>query len=80
MDALRGATVTLGFSDVKYALLVNETSFDNLPEFKEKVELPEVAHSITETHNGPSIHRVDFRVLLRGRRTPVSIQHNLRSG
>ena len=86
VDALGGATFTLGWEGSKIdgtgkrTLLVDETSFDDLPEFKEKIEVPEVGHSSAERHIGPSIHRVDFLVFLNGNRTPVSIEHNLRSG
>ena len=44
------------------------------------VQVPDVGHSIIETHNGANTQRVDFRVFLKGRRTPVSIEHNMRSG
>ena len=85
VNALGGATFKLGFYGSKftvgnYTLYVNDTSFTFLPEFKEKAEVPEVGHSIDERHNGPAIHRVDFLVFLNGHRTPVSIEHNLRSG
>ena len=56
VDALGGATLALGFKgdyDGKYTLSINETAFDDLPEFKEKIEMPEVGHSIAERHNGP---------------------------
>ena len=42
--------------------------------------MPEVGHSIAERHNGQKIHRVDFLVFLKGHRTPVSIEHDLRNG
>ena len=50
-----------------------------MPEFKERAEVPEVGHSSAVRHNGTSIHRVDFPAFLNGHRTPVSIEHNLRS-
>ena len=83
VDALKGVTFTLGFEGKfrgKYTLLLDETSFNDLPEFKDKGELPEVGHSIIETHNGPNTMRVDFLLFLKGQRSPVSIEHNLRSG
>ena len=82
VDALGGATFILSYDRPtgKYTLSVDETSFDNLPEFKEKAEVPDVGQSSAERHIGPSIHRVDFLVFLNGHRTPVSIEQNLRSG
>ena len=85
VDALGGATFTLGFEGNpydggKYTLSVNKTSFNDLPEFKEEVEVPKIGHTSPVRHNGSSIHRVDFPVFLSGHRTPVSIEHNLRSG
>ena len=82
VDALGGATFTLGF-DYKtdnYTLSVDEIAFDDLPEIKEEIDAPEVGHSIDERFMGPSIHRVDFLVFLKGYRTPISIEHDLRSG
>ena len=38
VDALGGVTCTLGFDyDAGYTLKVDETSFDELPQFKEKI-------------------------------------------
>ena len=59
---------------------MDETAFDDLPEFEDKGEVPEVGHSIIETHNGPNTMRIDFLLFLKGERTTVSIEHNLRSG
>ena len=42
--------------------------------------MPNIGHSIIETHNGANTQRVDFRVFLKGRRNTVSIENNLRSG
>ena len=60
-------------------LSVDETTFDDLPEFKDKVDVPEVGHSNMDTHNGQITVRIDFLLFLKGRRTPISIEHNLRS-
>ena len=81
VDVLGGATFTLGYDrdTRKYTLSVDETAFDDLPEFKEKIEAPEVGHSVAERHIGPAIHRKDFPVFLAGRKNPISIEHNLRN-
>ena len=76
VDALGGATFTLGFDEkaFKYTLSVDETPFDDLPEFKEKVQAPEVGHSVPDRYIGSTIHRKDFPVFLKGRKNPVSIE------
>ena len=61
-------------------LHIDGVAFDDLPEFKEVGEVPEVGSSIIETHEGANTHRVDLLVFIKGRRNPVSIEHNLRSG
>ena len=82
LNALGGANFKLGFIELYfgYSLSVNETEFYDLPEFKDKSEVPEVGHSIVETHNGPNTMRIDFLLFLKGERTTVSIELNLRSG
>ena len=40
----------------------------------------DVGHSIIETHNGPNTVRIDFLAFIKGQKTPVSLEHNLRSG
>ena len=42
--------------------------------------MPEVAHSNVEEHFGGNIERIDFNPFLKGRRTPVSVEFNMRSG
>ena len=71
VDALGGATFTLGFERGKYTLSVNETPFDDLPEFKDRGEVPEVGHSTVDTYNSPNTVRIDFLLFLKGRRTTV---------
>ena len=49
---------TLGFigeSDGKYTLLFDETNLDDLPQYKELGEVPEVAHSHIDEYNGATI-------------------------
>ena len=74
VDALGGATFTLGCKGDNYTLSVDETPFDDLPEFKEKIEAPEVGHSVPDRYIGSTIHRKDFPVFLKGRKNPVSIE------
>ena len=80
VDALGGATFKLGSNGVNYTISVDETPFNDLPEFKEEIQAPEVGHSVPDCYNGATIHRKDFPVFLKGRRNPVSIEQNLRSG
>ena len=42
--------------------------------------MPDVAHSVTHEHFGGNSTRYDWLVFLKGRHTPVSIEHNMRSG
>ena len=42
--------------------------------------IPDVAHSVTHEHFGGNTQRFDWLVFLSGRHTPVSIEHNMRSG
>ena len=51
-----------------------------MPKFKEIGEVPEVGHSTTEEHFGQNTTRFDFNAFIKGRLTPVSIEHNMRSG
>ena len=43
-------------------------------------ELPEVGHSYREESQGATTFRIDYLVFLEGHRTPIAIEHNLRSG
>ena len=82
VEALGGATFTLGFDEDTYknTLSVDDTPFDDLPEYKDKGDVLDVGHSTIDTHNGPNTVRIDFLLFLEGRRNTVSIEHNLRSG
>ena len=64
----------------KYTLEVNGTPFDDLNEFKDVGEVPPVGHSTQENIYGANTQLIVFLVFLEGRRTPVSIEHNMRSG
>ena len=69
-----------GGIDGQYILTVGETPFIDLPEFKEKVQVVDVGHSIKEEFDGTYTQRIDFLVFLKGKRTPVSVQHEKRAG
>ena len=43
-------------------------------------ETPKVAHSVKEEFRGANTERIDFYPLLDGILTPISIEHNMRSG
>ena len=76
-------TFTLGYQggwEGFYTLQVDDIAFDELEEFKEVGDVPEVGHSSHEETQGASTFRIDFLAFLEGRRTPVAIEHNLRSG
>ena len=59
---------------------MENTLFDELNAFKDVGEVPEVGHSSHEETQGANTFRIDFLAFLEGRRTPVAIEHNLRSG
>ena len=42
--------------------------------------MPDIGRSIVEEHQGANTTRIDFNPFLKGRRTPVSVEHNMRSG
>ena len=63
-----------------YTVKLNEVDFDDLPEFIEKTEVPDIGHSVIKEHQGANTKRIDFLVFLKGRNTPVSIEFNMRSG
>lgn len=84
VDAL-GATCVLGSqfddnADDQYTLYVDGVAFDALPEVTDKGAVPEVGHSEAEETNGANTVRFDFLVFLKGKRAPVSIEFNFRSG
>ena len=54
--------------------------FSELPEFIEVTEVPKVGHSVTSEYFGASTQRFDWLAFINGRRTPVSIEFNMRSG
>ena len=64
----------------QYVVTVNDVLFSALPEFKEEVKVPDVGHSVVEEFEGAHTHRIDFLIFLKGRSTPVSVQHNIRAG
>ena len=68
------------FFEGHYVLLVGETMFEELPKSKEIVEAPEIAHSMkdAEKHSSPHVDRLDWLVFLKGKPTPVSIEHTKR--
>ena len=74
------ATFKLGYNNRKYTLSVNGTPFDELPYFVDVQEVPEVGHSTVENHDGVNAKRIDYLVFLKGRRNPVSLEHNKRCG
>ena len=59
---------------------MNGTSFDELSEFKDVGEVPEVGQSTYEEVFAANTHRIDFLVFVKGRRHPIEIVHNKRSG
>ena len=67
-------------SDASYILTIDGTDFRNLPECKDVAEVPEIGHSVIDEHQGAYTRRIDWPVFLKGRRTPVSVEHNMRSG
>ena len=62
-----------------YTLRVNETYFEDLVEFKEVAEIPKVAHSVKDEYQGANSKRIDFYPFLDGSKTPISLEHNMRS-
>ena len=77
------ATIQISFEGEyqgQYVVTVNDVLFSALPEFKEEVKVPDVGHSIVEEFEGAHTHRIDFLIFLKGRRTPVSVQHDMRAG
>ena len=76
-----GVNCTLGFFPYeRYTITLDDTEFDELPEFVERTEVPDIGHSVIGEHQGANTKRIDFHVFLKGRRTPVSIENNMRSG
>ena len=51
----------------------------DLTEFKEDIQMVDVGHSDVGKFNGANTRRIDFLVFLKGKRTPVSIQHEKRA-
>ena len=64
----------------QYVLRLDDKKFIELPEFGEESIIPDVAHSVTQEHYGENTQRFDWLVFLKGQHTPVSIEHNMRSG
>ena len=79
MDALN-ADLTIGRKYSDTWLLVNETPFEELPKFEEKVTIPEIAHSTVDEFNGSSVQLITFNLFLKGHLKPVSVEHNMRGG
>ena len=77
-------TFKLGYKGIddngEYTLEVEGTPFDDLEEFKDMGEAPEVGHSTSDVTYGANTTRFDFLAFFKGRRTPVAIIHNLRGG
>ena len=67
-------------SDQLYILTVDGVAFGALPEYKDVVEVPKIGHSVIEEHHSANTRRIDWPVFLNGKRTPVSVEHNMRSG
>ena len=60
--------------------MLDDKIFSDLPEFVEVTQLPDVGHSVSNEHFGANTMRYDWLVFLSGRRTPISLEFNLRSG
>ena len=67
-------------SDGEYTLEVDETPFDDLEEWEDVGEVPDVGHSTYEEMIAAHTHRFFFLVFLKGRQTPIVVEHNMRSG
>ena len=61
-------------------MTLDDTNFYELDWFVEVTKVPDVGHSVTSEHFGANTLRFDWLVFLNGRHTPVSLEHNLRSG
>ena len=74
------AEIKLGAEGDDFTLHLNGQEFETLPPFKDVGEVPIVGYSETEDHHGANTQRRDFLIFLKGKRNPVSVEHNMRSG
>ena len=58
---------------------MDETPFEDLIDYMEAFEVPEVAYSVIEDHQGANTKRIDFYPFFDGIQTPISLEHNMRS-
>ena len=67
-------------SKAQYILLVEEKEFSELPESIEVTEVPKIGRSTFEKFFGANTQRFDWLIFLSGRRVPVVLELNIRSG